>query len=51
MGGVFGGEWIHVCAWLSSFAIHLKLSQHCELAILPKENKKLKKKKVLKRLF
>ena len=26
MGGEFGGEWIHVCVWLSPFAIHLKLS-------------------------
>ena len=26
--GEFGGEWIHVYIWLSSFAIHLKLS-HC----------------------
>ena len=24
----FGGEWIHVYAWLSPFAVHLKLSQH-----------------------
>ena len=28
-----GGEWIHVCVyiyiWLSPFAVHLKLSQHC----------------------
>ena len=24
-----GGEWIHVYVWLSPFAIHLKLSQHC----------------------
>ena len=24
-----GGEWIHVYVWLSLFAIHLKLSQHC----------------------
>ena len=23
------GEWIHVYVWLSSFAVHLKLSQHC----------------------
>ena len=22
-------EWIHVYAWLSPFAVHLKLSQHC----------------------
>ena len=25
----FGGEWIHVYVWLSPFAVHLKLSQHC----------------------
>ena len=25
MGGEFGGEWIHVYAWLSPFAVHLKL--------------------------
>ena len=24
-----GGEWIHVCVWLSPFAVHLKLSQRC----------------------
>ena len=24
-----GGEWIHVCVWLSSFPVYLKLSQHC----------------------
>ena len=29
MGGEFGGEWIHVYVWLSPFAAHLKLSQHC----------------------
>ena len=29
MGGEFGGEWIHVYAWLSPFAVRLKLSQHC----------------------
>ena len=29
MGGEFGGEWIHVHAWLSPFAVHLKLPQHC----------------------
>ena len=27
MGGEFGREWIHVHAWLSPFAVHLKLSQ------------------------
>ena len=29
MGEEFGGEWTHVYAWLSPFAVHLKLSQHC----------------------
>ena len=29
VGGEFRGEWIHVCAWLSHFSVHLKLSQHC----------------------
>ena len=29
MGGEFGGESSHVCAWLSPFAVCLKLSQHC----------------------
>ena len=33
-GGEFEGEWIHGYVWLSPFAVHLKLSQHCELAIL-----------------
>ena len=28
-GGEFGEEWIHVYMWLSPFAVHLKLSQHC----------------------
>ena len=28
MGGKFGGEWIHVSAWLSPFSVHLKLSQY-----------------------
>ena len=26
MGGEFGGEWIRVYAWLSCFAVHLKLA-------------------------
>ena len=30
MGGRLG-EWIHVYVWLSPFAVHLKLSQHCLL--------------------
>ena len=25
----FGGEWIHVHVWLTPFAVHLKLPQHC----------------------
>ena len=25
-----GGEWIQVHVWLSPFAVHLKLSQHCQ---------------------
>ena len=29
MGGEFGGEWIHVCIWLSLFSSRLKLPQHC----------------------
>ena len=29
MGGEFGGEQIHVYVWLSPFAVHLKLAQHC----------------------
>ena len=29
MGGEYGGEWIHAYVWLSPFALHLELSQHC----------------------
>ena len=29
MGRESGGEWIHAYAWLSSFAVHLKLCEHC----------------------
>ena len=29
MGWGFGGEWIHVYVWLSSFTVHLKLPQRC----------------------
>ena len=25
----FEGEWIHVYVWLTPFAVHLKLPQHC----------------------
>ena len=39
-GGEFGEEWIHVYVWLSPFASHLKLSQHCLLiGYTPIENK------------
>ena len=31
VGGEFGREWIHAYMWLSLFAVHLKLSQHCLL--------------------
>ena len=31
MGGESGGARIHVFAWLSPFAMHLKLSQRCLL--------------------
>ena len=33
MGEEFGGEWIHVYVWLSSFVVHLKLPL-CSLAML-----------------
>ena len=26
MAGEFGGKWIHICVWLSPFAVHLKVS-------------------------
>ena len=29
IGGEFGGDWIHVCIWLSPFNARLKLLQHC----------------------
>ena len=29
MGEGFEGEWKHIYVWLSPFAIHLKLLQHC----------------------
>ena len=33
MGGEFREEYLHVCVWLSPFAVHLKLSQLCSSAI------------------
>ena len=44
MGGEFGGEWIHLYVWLSSFLVHLKLSQHCYSAILQYKIKSSKEK-------
>ena len=43
MGGDLRGEWIHVFVWLSVSAVHLKLSQHCESAILQYKTKSLNK--------
>ena len=45
MGGEFGGEWMHRYVWLSPFAVHLKLSQHCQSAIPQYKIKSLKNKK------
>ena len=28
-GGESGGEWLHVCVWLSPFPVHMRVSQHC----------------------
>ena len=42
-GREFGGECIQVCAWLSPFHVHLKLSQHCQLAKLQYKTKSPKK--------
>ena len=28
-----GGEWVHVCVWLSPFTVHFKLPQRCSSAI------------------
>ena len=28
LGREFGGDWLHVYVWLSSFTVHQKLSQH-----------------------
>ena len=44
MGGELGREWIRACVWLSPFAVHLKISRRCCLAILQYEIKRLKNK-------
>ena len=41
--GSLGGKWIHVYVWLSPFAVHLKLSQHCQSAIVQYKIKSFKK--------
>ena len=43
--GSVGAEWIHVYVWLRTFAVYLKLSQHCSLVILRYKIKSKKKKK------
>ena len=43
MGGEFGEAWMHAYVWLSPFAVHLKLSQHCLSAISQYKFKSLKK--------
>ena len=42
MRGRFEGEWIHVYVWLSPFAVHLKLPQHCWSAMPPNKISKFK---------
>ena len=45
MGREFGEEWIHIYVWLSTFAVHLKLSQHYLLInYTPIQNLKKEKK-------
>ena len=41
MGRGLGGKWTHGYAWLTSFDVHLKLSEHCWLAIFQHKNTKL----------
>lgn len=38
-------EWIHMYVWLSPFALHRKLSQHCQPASLQYKNLKVSQKK------
>ena len=45
MGGEVGEEWIHVHVGLSPLAVHLKLPQHCWLAVPQYKIKRLKKEK------
>ena len=43
-GEEFGGEWVHAYVSLSPFTVHLKLSQHYELAKPQYKVKSLRKK-------
>ena len=36
------GGWMHVCVWLSPFAVHLQLPSHCQLAASQHKTKSLK---------
>ena len=49
MGGELGGEWIHVHACLSPFAVHRKLAILL-IDYTPIKNKKLKKRKKAKKV-
>ena len=48
MGRGLGREWMRVYVWLSSFTLHLKLSQHCLLMSYIYPNTKLKVQKIYK---
>jgi len=43
MEGEFKEEWTRIYAWWSPFAIHLKLANHCSLAVLQYEMKSKQK--------
>ena len=42
MGGEFGGEWIHVYVWLSSFTISPETITTLLIGYTPIQNKKIK---------
>ena len=43
MEGEFKAEWTRIYAWLNPFAIHLKLANHCSLAVHQYEMKSKQK--------
>ena len=45
------GRWTHTRGWPSPFAVHLKLPQHCQLAITQNKIKSLKFEKINKQIF